>query len=60
MRINGAIASIFNKNQKIEYRTDVIQEIRISKDVLILEIQMKGDVWRRLPISIIKPNKEID
>jgi len=53
VRISGAIASIRNENQCIEYRTDAIKHIELVQGELILEINMKDNVWRRLSISIV-------
>lgn len=53
VRMSGAMATIYSEHQQIEYRTDAIKMIECIDDECVLEINMKGDVWRRIHISKI-------
>ena len=51
IRISGAIATMGNNDQYIEFRTDSIRHIEEEEGKLILEINMRDTVWRRIEIS---------
>jgi len=51
IRMSGAIATMGNNDQHIEFRTDSIKQIEEKPDGLILEINMIDSVWRRIQIS---------
>lgn len=51
VRFSGSIATMGNDEQQIEFRTDAIKFITAADQLLILEIQMKKDVWRRIRIE---------
>ncbi len=53
VRYSGAMATIEGEHQQIEYRTDAIKYINQVNDTIILEINMKGLIWRKLEISRI-------
>jgi len=53
VRMSGAIASIVNENQSIEYRTDAIKHIELNDNTWVIEINMQGNVWRQLSISVV-------
>ena len=53
--MSGSIATIQNEKQQIEFRTDSIKYIEQKDRDLIIEINMKDDVWRRMKISKINP-----
>lgn len=55
VRTSGSIATILNKNQQIEFRTDSVKYIEIQPDRLTIEIQMKDDVWRKLTLKNENP-----
>ncbi len=51
VRMSGAIATIGNKNQYIEFKTDCIQYIEKNDKALVIEINLSNTVWRRIEIS---------
>ena len=55
IRTSGAIATIYNENQQIEFRTDSINKIEKTENEIILEINMTDNVWRKLKISKTNP-----
>lgn len=55
IRFSGSIATIRDDIQQIEFRTDSIQYIEQKDEQLIIEMNMKDDVWRRIKISKINP-----
>lgn len=55
IRFSGSIATIRNEKQQIEFRTDSIKFIEQKDEDLIIEINMKDDIWRRIKISKMNP-----
>lgn len=55
IRMSGAIATIRGEDHQVEFKTDSIKYIENEDNVLIMEINMKGDVWRKIKISKINP-----
>lgn len=55
IRFSGSIATIRDDNQQIEFRTDSIKYIGYIGEQLIIEMNVKEDVWRRIKISKMDP-----
>lgn len=51
VRTSGSIATIYNENQQIEFRTDSIKTILKDEKSITFEINMKDQVWRKIRIS---------
>lgn len=50
-RISGGMVSIGNEKQNIEFRLDTIRNMEITDEHFTVEIQVWGEVWRRIKIS---------
>ena len=51
VRFSGAIATLGNNEQQIEFQTDAIKHIQADLENLVIEIQLSEKIWRRICIK---------
>ncbi|MFK8055581.1 MAG: hypothetical protein AB8F78_05620 [Saprospiraceae bacterium] len=50
IRTSGAIATMEGRNQQLEFRSDCIKFVTMSKNELLIEMDLQNNTWRRLKI----------
>ncbi len=56
IRTSGAIATMGNDSQRIEFSTGAIKQIDKKEGELTLELKISEKIWRRIKISENQPN----